>query len=208
MGWIRRVASVTFAGLMATAPVSFVFVVSEQEPLKQEVRREVYDQIKDYPGLHLSQIAREVDLTTNHVKYHLRVLEENDLVTSYRQDGYWRFFAKGNGTAFPQETIDHNDKGTISLLRKPVPLKITLHLLEVSEANNKEIAEAVDVAPSTAHYHLNTMQEEGITEERRDGRSVQHQLTEPDRLREIVREHKPPDALLEGFLEAWDPVEL
>lgn len=208
MGWVKKVASLTMAGVLGLSSASFVFAVSTSDPLDQDVRRGVYDHVKEYPGLHLSQIARGVDLTTNHVKYHLRVLEKNDLVTSIRQDGYWRFFAKENGTPLTRETVDNNEKQILSLLRKPVPLQITMYLLEHGEANNKGIADAVDVSPSTSHYHLQTMREAGMLEDRRDGRSVYYQLADPDRTRELVQEHKPPDALVEGFLEAWEDLEL
>lgn len=208
MGWIRRTLSLALVGLLGLASFSLAFAPTDKDPLEQTVRRDVYEHVKDYPGLHLSQIARGVDLTTNHVKYHLRVLEKNDLVTSIRQDGYWRFFPKENGTPLTRETVDHGDKPVLSLLRKPVPLQITLHLLDQGEANNKRIAEAVGVSPSTSHYHLGTMQEAGMLEDRREGRSVVYELADPERIRGLLHQHEPPGELVEGFLEAWDPMEL
>lgn len=208
MTWFRRMAGLAMAGLLALAPLSFVFAAGGSDTLDQDVRRDLYEHVREYPGLHLSEIARQTDLTTNHAKYHLRVLEQRDLVTSIREDGYWRFFPKENGTPIAQETVDRDDKEILSLLRRPVPFQITMVILDEGQGYNEQFAEVADVSPSTTHYHLKKMEEAGVVEKERDGRSVVYELTEPDRMRRLVAEYEPPDALVEGFLEAWGPLEL
>lgn len=205
---LRQLAGSTLAGLTTILPVSFVFAATSAETLDQDVRRQIYEHVHEYPGLHLSEIARQTDLTTNHAKYHLRVLEKRDLVTSIRRDGYWRFFPKENGTTITQETVDRGDKEILSLLRRPVPFKITVYLLQEGQGYNEQFADVAEVSPSTSHYHLEKMEDAGILDKRREGRSVIYELTEPDRMRALVAEYEPPDALVEGFLEAWDPLEL
>lgn len=70
----------------------FLFMAGDTEMPRQETRWEVYDHVRTYPGLHHSEIARQLGIPTNHAKDHLRRSENDGLVSSSKQDGYWRFF--------------------------------------------------------------------------------------------------------------------
>lgn len=187
---------------------SFVFALGDSEVLNQDVRSSVYEHVQAYPGLHLSQIARDLEITTNHAKYHLRVLEDRDLITSNRLDGYWRFFPKEKGQIYNRDLIGQDEKEVLSLLRRPVPFKITVYLLRHGEGYNQQFAQAAEVSPSTSHYHLDKMHEAGMVERREEGRSVVYELDDADRIRLLLDQFEPPDALVQGFLEGWEALEL
>lgn len=179
----------------------------ESNPLENDVRRRIYDHVQEYPGLHLSEIARNSEIDTNHAKYHLRVLEDNDFVSSKRQDGYWRFYPRANGSVGRRDILQPEEKEWLSLLRREIPLHITLLLLDRGEANGSEIQDALDIAASTVHYHASKMEDATLLESRKDGRKRVYGIHDPEKVEDLVREHKPPDVLVEGFLEGWEELE-
>jgi predicted transcriptional regulator len=180
----------------------------DKQPLDLETRREVYECVEEYPGLHLSEIARRTDMETNHAKYHLEVLERHGLISSEQEEGYWRFFPKQESELGPREVLGPDEKEILSLLRKEVPLHATLVLLDEGEAKAGELADAVDVAASTMSYHASNMEETGLVEVEAEGRSRVYRLTDPERVAELLIRFEPPDELVEGFLDAWDQLEL
>jgi predicted transcriptional regulator len=179
----------------------------EKEPLDLETRREIYECVEAYPGLHLSEIARRVDMETNHAKYHLEVLERHELVASEKEEGYWRFFPREESELGPKEVLSPEEKEIVSLLRKEVPLHTTLVLLDEGQAQAGELAEAVGVAASTMSYHTSQMQEVGLVEADKQGRSRIYRVRDPERVAELLIRFEPPDELVQGFLDAWDELE-
>lgn len=179
----------------------------EDNPLDNEIRRAIYEHVQEFPGLHLSEVARSVDVDTNHAKYHLRVLEDEGLVSSEREDGYWRFYPRADGSLGKHEILQPEDKELLSLLRREIPLRITLILLEREEANASSLGDELDIAASTVNYHTSKMEEAGLLESYRDGRKRVYRLIQPEDVRGLLLEHRPPDRLVEGFLEAWEEFE-
>lgn len=195
--------------LARLAFAGFVFLARRgKDHLELEARRRLFDHLKRYPGLHLSEIARGVGLETNHTKYHLEYLEKHGLVSSRKEDGYWRFFPRTEGTTGMRDILSVEDKKLLSFLRRPVPLHVTLILMERGEATHGEISEEVDVSPATAHYHLKKMEGAALLESRKEGRSRFYWVHDPDRVLDLLIQYKPPDDLVSGFLEAWEQFEL
>lgn len=188
--------------------IAVLMGLAEKDPLALATRRRIYERVEEFPGLHLSEIAREIDLDTNHVKYHLRVLEENDLVSSRRDEGYWRFYPCEGCVAGKREIYEPREKAWLALMRRRVPLQIALVLADRGTAAASELSEAVDVAPSTLHYHATKMEEVDLLDSRKEGRKRVYRLAHPERFRELAARHEPPDELTRGFLEAWKALEL
>lgn len=90
--------------------------------IELETRRNIYEVIKEYPGLHMRAVQRKTDYDINLVKYHIRKLQEEGIITEIEKGGYKRYF--------PKETdeikIDHRDKKKLSILRNEKKLGIVL----------------------------------------------------------------------------------
>ncbi len=177
-------------------------------PLDHDVRERIYNTVRAHPGLHLSKIARHADVGTNHAKYHLRVLEDEGLVSSRRSDGYWRFYPLEDADIGRKEMLKPQEKEWMSLLHRRIPLRATVLLLRKREATATEIQNALDIAASTVHYHASKMTDAGLVDSYKDGRSRVYTLTDPDRVEKLVEEYQPPDPLVEGFLAGWEELEL
>lgn len=203
MGWT------SIAGIRRLLPQSILLLARyEKDHLALETRRRIYNLLQEYPGLHLSEVARRAELGTNHAKYHLEVLEDHGLVSSRKEDGYWRFFPKVESDLGPKEVLDQRDKDLLSLLRREIPLHITLLMLEAGEATHSDLLEEVDVSGSTLHYHLSKMEDADLLESRKEGRKRFYWIDEPDQVAKLLIRYEPPDELVAGFLDAWESLSL
>lgn len=185
-----------------------VFLAKRDDLLELDARRRLFETVQNYPGLHLRELARRVEMNPNHAKYHLLYLEKHGVVSSRKQDGYWTFYPKEQGSVGMRDSIGTQDKQVLALLRRPVPLHVTVVLLDREEASLSELCEAVDSSPSTLHYHMGKMEKSGLVESRREGRERRFHLVDQERVLQLLMQYRPPDELVQGFLEAWEDLEL
>lgn len=176
--------------------------------LELGARRSIYECVSLFPGVHLRDVARRTGLEPNHVKYHLLTLEKNGLVSSQRDQSYWRFWPREAGAVGWREGVDVLDKRLLAVLRRPVPLHVTLCLLDQGEMSQASINAAVPVAHSTLHYHLGVLESVGLVASERQGRERLYKLCEPERVARLLVMYRPPEDLVAGFLEAWEAVGL
>ena len=173
-----------------------------------DARRRIHDHVLAYPGLHLREIARQTALDPNHVKYHLGRLEKAHLVTSRKEDGYQRFWPTEHDERGTRGRLPPDERKVLALLRRPIPLHIVTILLDREEANQRELVDAVGTAQSTLSYHLKRMERQGLLVVESTGRQRRYRLADHDRLHALLMRYKPPDALVAGFLDAWEQVEM
>lgn len=193
--------------LCLVAGSGLFLVKGEGDPLDLEARRRIYQHLQAYPGLHLSEIARGVEMETNHAKYHLRVLAEHGLVSRKEEDGYVRFYPREDKGVAKGEILQPIEKEWLSLLRRRIPMQMTLVLLDEGSCNAGQMRKALDIAGSTLHYHASKMEDAGLLESHKEGRQRIYELHDPERVEELVRKHEPPDELVKGFLEGWSGLE-
>ncbi len=195
----------------ATRPVVVLFLVvaaSVDRLLELRARRRIFDHVKTFPGLHLRELARQVDLDPNHVRYHVRYLEQHGLVSGIREGGYVRYFPRVVGPVGYQDVLSPREKAALAVLRRPAPLRIVLVLLDRETASVGALAAEINLAHSTVNYHLRRMAAAGVVELRRNAGGRKYALTDPEAvLAQLVR-HRPPDALVQGFLEAFEALDL
>lgn len=185
-----------------------VFLARRDDLLLLESRKTIYQWVSDYPGLHLREIARGTRLDPNHVKYHLTALEKHGLVSSRKEDGYWRFWPKTTGTLGTHDAMAADEKKVLALLRREIPLHVALLLIEGGETNQRRLVDKIGVSQSTLSYHLKRMERDGLVQVRKEGRERIFSLVDPERVQGLLLRYRPPDALVEGFLDAWEQLEL
>jgi predicted transcriptional regulator len=190
------------------AALTVVSLATPEGVLELEARRRIYEHLQEYPGLHLRELARAVDMETNHAKYHLTYMERHGLVSSRREDGYWRFWPRQAGSLGPRDRFDRRDKTVLSFLRRPLPLHVVLLLLDEEEATPSHLLGALDVSPSTLHYHLQRMEKAGVVTSHKEGRERFYRLTDEEHTAGLLMRYRPPDSVVAGFLEAWEQLEL
>ena len=70
------------ATIIAFLTLGGIKYVTPENVLNTEVRMNLYNFIDEYPGSHLREIARELDLKPSNAAWHLRKLEQTNLVRS------------------------------------------------------------------------------------------------------------------------------
>jgi predicted transcriptional regulator len=109
-------------------------MISSEKILKLETRRQIYKIITKYPGLHLREISRRINVPLSSLRHHLRVLKKQGFIVSKSDSRFTRYYVTGK--------IGRDYKELMSLLRQDVPRKIILLLLvagpaELYDVNNE-----------------------------------------------------------------------
>lgn len=190
------------------AAVCMVYREKREDLLQLDARRRLHDQVAKFPGLHLSELARACGMETNHAKYHLEYLEARNLLASQHDANYVRWYVKSEGILGPQETISRREKEILAQLRRPIPLHVALLLFERETVTHAELLPLVGVAHGTLHYHLKNMERSGVVRSSKEGRERRYELVERETLLALLMRYRPPDALVSGFLGAWEDVSL
>ncbi len=138
---------------------------SDDDPLEHETRSAIYDHVRDSPGTYLAEIGEETDVPMQTARYHLRILEFENLISRKNIRGRRRYFPIGSESDELDAAL--NDEPTAAVL----------HALATEGPDSVSgLAETLDRDPSTVTHHLERLEEDGLVERERDGRSVVNRL--------------------------------
>ncbi|WP_440992193.1 winged helix-turn-helix transcriptional regulator [Haloarchaeobius baliensis] len=138
----------------------------DSDPLEHEDRATVYEVVEDAPGVYLSALSESTDVPLSTVRHHVRILEEENVVTSAKIDGKRRYFP-----------VATSDVALHAALANPSRAAVLETLAERGAAHNGLVADELDLDPSTVSHHLDRLADDGLVERERDGRSVVNSLT-------------------------------
>ncbi len=93
----------------------------EDKTLELESRRKIYEAVKKVPGIHFREINRRLGISLGGIEYHLRYLEQHELIVSKQEGRYKRYYVVGK--------LGSKDKQLLALLRQQMPRRILMHLL-------------------------------------------------------------------------------
>jgi predicted transcriptional regulator len=127
--------------------------VTPENVLNTEVRKHLYQYIEEYPGSHLREIARELDLKPSNAAWHLRKLEQTNLVRSRTIGGKKVYYLVDGGIEARKEAIAE------AILRNKNARDIMLYLAENPRKHLLEIAHALDLNHHTVKWHIKKMYE-------------------------------------------------
>lgn len=163
-------------------------------------RRRVLELVRQYPGLHLREIQRQLDTSAMLAEYHLNLLEKWGLVTSLEEKNYRRFFPNSE---LPRP-LPPEDKRALCLLRQTVPLGIILLLLERGALTHGQIADALDLRKSTLTYHLNLLEGAGVV--KRTAQARLFELVEREHILSLLRSYRLTPDLIDEYAGLWADV--
>jgi predicted transcriptional regulator len=136
--------------------LSFIFFggikyVTPENVLNTEIRKNLYNYIDNFPGSHLREIARELDLKPSNAAWHLRKLEQTNLVRSRTIGGKKVFYLVEGGAearieAIAESILKNKNARDIMFFLKNNPGK---HLLEISSA--------LELNHHTVKWHIKKM---------------------------------------------------
>ena len=163
--------------------------------LALEMRRRLYATVRQYPGIHVREAARQLDTSLALVEYHLNLLRENGLVTVEKDDRYARLYAR-DAAASP----DKKDRVAVAILRERLPLQVTLHLLDKGPTKHKDLADALGMGKSKLSFHLRKLETAGVVAKDVAGRFL---VGDPKRVDRLLAAYPPTRDLQEEFADVW-----
>lgn len=125
--------------------------VTPENVLKTEVRKSLYEYIDNYPGSHLREIARELDLKPSNAAWHLRKLEQTNLVRSREIGGKKVYYLVEGGSNARIEAIAE------AILKNENARDIMKYLVDNPGKHLLEIAHALDLNHHTVKWHIKKM---------------------------------------------------
>lgn len=167
--------------------------------LDLDIRRRIVATIQAYPGLHVRELARQLDTSVALVEYHIAILGQNGLLRQERDERYVRLYAAGSAGKGPAPTARQRDQ--LAALRAKLPLQITLHLLDQEgPLQHKRICDDLDLGKSKLSFHLRKLEAAGVVRKDADGR---FEPTDRPGLLALLLAYKPTPDLKDEFADLW-----
>jgi len=137
--------------IIALLTVGGIKYVTPDNVLDTSVRKNLYEYIDEYPGSHLREIARELDLKPSNAAWHLRKLEQTNLIRSRSIGGKKVYYLVNGGIEARKEAVAD------SILRNDNAFKIMDYLSKHPGKHLLEIAHALDLNHHTVKWHIKKM---------------------------------------------------
>ncbi|MEE9440520.1 MAG: winged helix-turn-helix transcriptional regulator [Candidatus Thermoplasmatota archaeon] len=150
---------VTFAVIIVAVAVIIGFLlfhggvkyVTPENVLDTEIRKHLYDYIDGSPGSHLREIARELDLKPSNAAWHLRKLEQTNLVRSRFIGGKKVYYLVEGGMEIRKQAIGE------SILKNNNAREIMQYLQDHPGKHLLEIAHALKLNHHVVKWHIKKM---------------------------------------------------
>jgi len=139
------------ATIIAVITAGGIKYVTPENVLDTDVRKNLYQYIDDYPGSHLREIARELDLKPSNAAWHLRKLEQTNLIRSRAIGGKRVYYLVEGGIESRREAIAE------SVLKNKNARDIMLYLQGNPGRHLLEIANALGLNHHTVKWHIKKM---------------------------------------------------
>lgn len=174
---------------------------SLDDPLELETRRRIFQHVQKFPGAHMREIGRELDIPMGTLEYHLHYLAKADLLTTRQDARYTRYFATGE--------LSRRDKDVLAVLRQKVPRQIAAHLLLEPGSSHGALLTKFALAPSTLSFHIKKLLASGIVSQEKSGRENLYRVVEPELVSRVLIQHRESffDDVIDRFAEVWQGLE-
>jgi predicted transcriptional regulator len=196
--------------------------MDKNKTLELETRRNIYNHILRFPGIHFSDLCKKLNLKKNNVDYHLKILEKQGLIETSSDDGYLRYYpvklegrdaekvANLFARSFPYETNKRvlsifkyyipgsKERKILNLIKRPVPQKIILFLYLGDESSLMEIARGLKKHWTTISFHLKKLVKSDVVERVSNGKEVRYQIKDPEYVLRLAFMYTPWRAYVNG----------
>jgi predicted transcriptional regulator len=131
-------------------------LIETNQILELGIRRQIYNFILKYPGLHLREISRKLNIPKTTLSYHIKYLEKRGLLAAKPEGKYTLYYVSNN--------IGNNQKMMLHLLRQETSRNIVLYFLARSCASRIELSKSLGKHPTTLDKPLKKLLEMDIIE--------------------------------------------
>lgn len=147
-------------------------------PLDQPTRLEIYNFIKNNPGVHFRGICDSLSLSVGVVQYHLSILEHVHLIKGYADGQNKRFFENN--------AFSNSDMQLISLARHETTGKILTILAQNGSALHKDVARTLGVSSQALTWQMNQLKKTGLVNAEKTSINVKYSLDDANAVKRIL----------------------
>jgi predicted transcriptional regulator len=167
------------------------------EELDLETRRELYELITKFPGLHFREILRRLDISSGNLNYQLNYMMKHDMIVSIADGNLKRYYIIGK--------VKGKEKRILACLRNETARGLVLYLLLNPDSQFNELAQKFDLAPSKLAYHLKKLVKKDIIVKKKEGRITIYRAKDEDAIANVLITFRQSflDSVVESFLESW-----
>lgn len=164
-----------------------------------DARTSVLDFVRHYPGVHVREVERQLNLSSRLASYHLAALEHDGKVERVAERGYARFLPRVTKPRWSSRDI-----AFLCLMRRAIAFRITLLLLSRGEMTQGDLARTLDLAKPSTTYHLHLLEDDDLVRVEPRGRERWYSLVDADRVRGLLADFTPLPEDLDPFAKVWD----
>ena len=128
-------------------------------------RKFIFSFITVNPGICTSEIANNLDINRETLRYHLNVLKEEKLIEAHSDHGNVRYFQNNS-------TYGENEKLVISFLQNEMTRKIISNILYKECNTNGDLSQEIGISRAAINWHMTKLKDSGLIEEDKIGRST------------------------------------
>jgi predicted transcriptional regulator len=132
-------------------------------------RKYIFSFIKASPGTCISEIANNMGLNRGTLRYHLKILEVENLVEAHSDRGKVRYFQNNS-------TYEEKEKLVISALQNEMTRKIIFKILDEECNTNRDLALTTGISKGTITWYIKQLKELDLIEENKIGRSIMYSI--------------------------------
>jgi len=163
-----------------------------------EMRQQIYEFVREFPGLHFREIKRRINLSIGALQYHLAQLAEDKLIVGVKDGEYLRYYTVG--------AVTQKDRFYLQFLRQTPIRRMVLYLLEKKRANHKSLATVSGVSLATTSWYLGKLLDAKIVQKKKTGREVFYTVADPKGLGRTLVSYNASflDKMVERFASIWE----
>jgi DNA-binding MarR family transcriptional regulator len=154
-----------WGALLASFVMPLFSRIQKDEVLDHEKRAQIFELIKQRPGVHLSEISRSLDLAWGSTLHHLRKLREQRLIQIKKNGHHKCYFLNGSG--YTDAQMD-----AVSLLKNQTLADVAAAIEAHPDSSLKAISQALGISPPLTAHHVKTLEKAGLIRKERAGREV------------------------------------
>jgi predicted transcriptional regulator len=132
-------------------------------------RKHIYALIKASPGTSINDIANNMGLNRGTLRYHLKILETENMIESHSDHGKVRYFQNNS-------TYKEKEKLVISVLQNEMTRRIISKILDEECNTNGDLALTTGVSKGTVTWYIKQLKELDLIEENQIGRSTLYNI--------------------------------
>jgi predicted transcriptional regulator len=138
--------------------------------LNQSTRIEIYNFVKNNPGIHFRGICDNLGLSVGVVQYHVGLLTRAGLLLVHRDRQYKRYFET--------KRFGETEMKMISLLKHKTVRRILTVLSERDSIFHKDLAVKLDISSQALTWQMNRLRKTGLVDAVKEGMKVKYLLNQ------------------------------